>query len=202
MRRPLSFLAPFAVMAVALAAPALAQPGKEGPNPVGASGPVDTEKVKLVYVYGDDPCPQQGSADEIVICAKMPEQERFRIPKELRGDPYAPQNQSWVNRAKSLETVGASGINSCSTAGSGGFTGCFAKLAREAKEERKTLLGSATWKDAVAKEREKRLGTIDTDSEKIEAEAKAAEANAPADEKAAAEARKRLEQQDKQAGNK
>lgn len=202
MRRPLSFLAPFAVMAVALAAPALAQPGKEGPNPVGATGPLDTEKVKLVYVYGDDPCPQQGAADEIVICAKMPEQERYRIPKELRGDPYAPQNLSWANRARSLETVGASGINSCSTAGAGGFTGCFAKLAREAKEERKTLLGSATWKDAVAKEREKRLGTIDADSEKIEAEAKAAEASAPADEKAAAEARKRLEEQDKQAGNK
>lgn len=203
MRRLLPLLAPVAVLAAtALFTPALAQPGKEGPSPVGPSGPVDTEKVKLVYVYGEDPCPVQGTDDEIVICAKMPEQERYRIPKELRGDPFAPQNQSWAQRAKSLETVGASGINSCSTAGAGGFTGCFAKLAREAKEERKTLLGSATWKDAVAKEREKRLGTIDADSEKIEAEAKAAEANAPADAKAAAEARARLEQQEKTTGAK
>lgn len=194
-------LFPLILGAAALATPTLAQPGKEGPNPVGDTGPIDTDKVKLVYVYGDDACPV-AAPDEIQVCAKMPEQERYRIPKELRGDPFAPQNQSWVNRARSLETVGASGINSCSTAGAGGFTGCFAKLAREAREERKTLLGSATWKDAVAAQREKRLGTIDADSEKIEAEAKAAEANAPADEKAAAEARARLEQQDKGAGSK
>jgi hypothetical protein len=191
-----------ALSAVALSALALAQPGKEGPSPVGPAGPVDTEKVKLVYVYGDDPCPEQGSDDEILICAKMPEQERYRIPKELRGDPYAPQNTSWVQRAKSLETVGLSGINSCSTSGAGGFTGCFAKLAREAKEERKTMLGSVTWKDAVAKQREKRLGNLDAESEAVEAKAKVEEANTPAEEKAAAEARARLEQQDKGAGTK
>jgi hypothetical protein len=203
MRRLLPLIAPVMVFsAVALSAPALAQPGKEGPSPVGPAGPVDTEKVKLVYVYGDDPCPEQGSDDEILICAKMPEQERYRIPKELRGDPYAPQNTSWVQRAKSLETVGLSGINSCSTSGAGGFTGCFAKLAREAKEERKTMLGSVTWKDAVAKQREKRLGNLDAESEAVEAKAKVEEANTPADEKAAAEARARLEQQDKGAGTK
>jgi hypothetical protein len=203
MRRLLPLIAPVMVFsAVALSAPALAQPGKEGPSPVGPAGPVDTEKVKLVYVYGDDPCPEQGSDDEILICAKMPEQERYRSPKELRGDPYAPQNTSWVQRAKSLETVGLSGINSCSTSGAGGFTGCFAKLAREAKEERKTMLGSVTWKDAVAKQREKRLGNLDAESEAVEAKAKVEEANTPADEKAAAEARARLEQQDKGAGTK
>lgn len=198
MRRLLPLIAPvMAVSAMALSTPAFAQPGKEGPDPVGASGPIDTEKVKLVYVYGNDPCPAQGATDEILICAKMPEQERYRIPKELRGDPYAPQNTSWVRRARSLETVGLSGINSCSTSGSGGFTGCFAKLAREAKEERKTLLGSVTWKDAVAKQREKRLGNLDAESEAVEAKAKAEEANAPADEKAEAEARARLERESK-----
>lgn len=198
MRRLLPLIA---LGAFALSAPALAQPGKEGPSPVGPAGPVDTEKVKLVYVYGNDPCPPEAD-DEIQICAKMPEQERFRIPKELRGDPFSPQNTSWVQRAKSLETVGLSGINSCSTAGAGGFTGCFAKLAREAKEERKTMLGSVTWKDAVAKQREKRLGNLDAESEAVEAKAKVEEANTPADEKAAAEARARLEQQDKSTGSK
>jgi hypothetical protein len=169
--------------------------------PIVVFSPVDTEKVKLIYAYGNDPCPQE-AADEIQICVKMPEQERYRIPKELRGDPYSPQNTSWVQRAKSLETVGLSGINSCSTAGSGGFTGCFAKLAREAKEERQTLLGSVTWKDAVAKQRQKRLGNLDAESEAVEAKAKTEEANTPADEKAAAEARARLEQQDKSTGTK
>jgi hypothetical protein len=191
----------FVLAAAALPASAMAQPGKDGPNPVGPSGPLDTEKVKMVYVYGEDPCPAS-AADEIQICARLPDTERYRIPKELRGDPLAPQNQSWAVRAKSLETVGASGINSCSTAGAGGWTGCFQKLAREAKEERKTMLGTATWADAVQKERDKRLGTIDADSAKIEAEAKAAEANKAADDKAAAEARARLEQQDKSAGTK
>ncbi len=123
MRRILPLIA---LGAFALSAPALAQPGKEGPSPIGPAGPVDTEKVKLVYVYGDDPCPPEAD-DEIQICAKMPEQERYRIPKELRGDPFSPQNTSWVQRARSLETVGLSGINSCSTSGAGGFTGCFAQ---------------------------------------------------------------------------
>lgn len=203
MRRLLPLIAPIMVFsAVALSAPAFAQPGKEGPSPIGPSGPIDTEKVKLVYVYGDDPCPAQGADDEILICAKMPEQERFRIPKELRGDPYSPQNTSWVQRARTLETVGLNGINSCSTIGAGGATGCFAKLARQAKEERQTLLGSATWKDAVAKQREKRLGNLDAESEAVEAKAKAEEANAPADEKAAAEARARLEREGKGDGAK
>jgi hypothetical protein len=187
--------------AVALSAPALAQPGKEGPSPVGPAGPVDTEKVKLIYAYGDDPCPQE-AADEIQVCVKMPEQDRYRIPKEFRGDPYAPQNASWAQRAKSLETVGLNGVNSCSTVGPNGFTGCFAKLAREAKEERKTLLGNVTWRDALAKAREKRLGNLDAESEAVEAKAKVEEANTPAEEKAAAEARARLEQQDKGAGTK
>ncbi len=81
--------------------------------------------------------------------------------------------------------------------GAGGWTGCFAKLARAAKEERKTQLGSVTWSDAVAKARAERLGNIDPDSEKIEAEAKADEASKPADDQAAADARARLEAQEK-----
>ncbi len=155
--------------------------------------------MKLVYVYGDDPCPAASKdPDEIVICAKLPDNERYRIPKELRDDPLAPENQAWANRARALETVGASGINTCSTVGTGGFTGCFTKLAREAREERRTMMGSATWADAVEAERAKRLGNLDADSEVIEQQAKVDEANVDADAKAAAEARARLEQQDKQ----
>lgn len=185
--------------AAALSAPAFAQPGRPGPDPVGPAGPLDTEKVKLVYVYGDDPCPTvSADPDEILICAKLPDNERYRIPKELRDDPLAPENQAWGNRARALETVGATGINSCSTAGAGGFTGCFTKLAREAREERKTMMGSATWADAVEAERQKRLGNLDAESEAVEQQAQVDEANAPADAKAAADARARLEQQDKQ----
>ena len=195
----LSFLA---LSAATVSAPAFAQPGREGPSPVGEAGPLDTEKVKLVYVYGDDPCPPSEGDDVIQICAKLPDNERYRIPKELRTDPNSPAVQAWANRARALETVGATGINSCSTAGAGGFTGCFAKLAREAKEERRTMLGSATWSDAVAAERNKRLGNLDAESAAIEQQAQSDEANAGADAKAAADARARLEQADKQQGPK
>lgn len=148
--------------------PALAQSGA-------AVGPQDTEKVKQVFVYGEDPCPK-GEGDEIVVCARLPDNDRYRIPKELRADPNAPVNQAWANRARSFETVGAAGINSCSPVGAGGMTGCFNQLARAAKEERQKLLGEGSWADAVAAEREKRLGNLDAESEEIEARVKAEEA--------------------------
>lgn len=195
------FIAPALLPALALGAfafgtPAfaqpVAQPADNAANPVGATGPQDTEKVKQVFVYGDDPCPTS-SGSEIVVCARMPDNDRYRIPKTLRDNPDAPANQSWVNRARSIEYVGASGVNSCSPTGGGGFTGCFAKIAKEAKEERKTMLGSASWADAVAAARAKRLAKIDPDSERIEAEAKAREAEAAERAKQEAAARAQLE---------
>ena len=139
-----------------------------------AVGPEDTEKVKQVFVYGEDPCPPS-EGDEIVVCARMPDGDRYRIPKELRTDPNSPAVQSWANRARTLETVGASGINSCSPSGAGGFTGCFVQMANAAREERQKMLGSGTWADAVSKAREERLGNLDAESEQIEAEVRARE---------------------------
>lgn len=162
-------------------------------QPGAAVGPSDNEKVKQVFVYGSDPCPAS-SGDEIVVCARMPDNERYRIPKELRTDPNSAAVQSWANRARSIEYVGAEGINSCSPTGAGGVTGCFAQIAREAKEERQKMLGSASWADAVAKAREERLGNLDVESAQIEAKAKAEEEEA-AQRKAAQEAREKAVQQ-------
>ena len=161
--------------------------------PASGVGPTDTEKVKQVFVYGDDPCPPS-VGDEIVVCARMPNNERYRIPQELRTDPNSAAVQSWVNRATAIESVGAAGINSCSPTGAGGFTGCFAQIAREAKEERQKMLGSASWADAVAKAREERLGNLDAESAQIEAQAKAEEEEA-ARHKAAQEAAEKAAQQ-------
>jgi hypothetical protein len=169
--------APFFALALAgtlLAAPAFAQ---QAGVPVSGVGPTDTEKVKQVFVYGNDPCPA-GTSDEIVVCARMPDNERYRIPKDLRTDPNDPRVQSWANRARSLETAGAEGTNSCSPTGAGGFTGCFQQLAKAAREERRTMMGSATWADAVEKARNERLGNLDAESEEIEKQAKADEAEA------------------------
>jgi hypothetical protein len=167
-------------MALALAAApvaALAQSGPAVPPP--APSPAQTvvsgsEKLNLVIVYGDDPCPRSDTGD-IVVCGRKDEKERYRIPEPLRGDPNAPANQAWGQQFKALEYVGKTGTDSCSPVGGGGFTGCFQKLARAAKAE-KQQNDNASWGDLVAAERARRLSTIDAESDKIEAQAKAEEA--------------------------
>ncbi len=90
---------------------------------------------RVLVIYGDDKCPSSGG-EEIVVCARKPESERYRIPEELRSAGSSlPGN--WRDQAKSLEYVGQSGIESCSPVGSGGASGCFVKLARQARAERK-----------------------------------------------------------------
>jgi hypothetical protein len=91
---------------------------------------------KVLVVYGIDPCPTS-NGEELVVCARKPESERYRIPEELRESAKTPAAPNWAERAKNLEYVGSSGTNSCSPDGSGGWTGCWAKLMREARAERK-----------------------------------------------------------------
>ena len=42
-------------------------------------------RIRGVVVYGDDPCPQS-TADEVVVCARRPDDERYRIPAEPEPD--------------------------------------------------------------------------------------------------------------------
>ena len=103
-----------------------------GPAPAQAG-----ERITRVIVYGADACPR-GTGDEVVICGRRPENQRFRIPEELRDDAGTdPESESWAARATSLEYVGRTGPQSCSTVGPGGFTGCWAELMRAAREERR-----------------------------------------------------------------
>ena len=51
-----------------------------------ADGDDDTPRRTEVTVYGDDPCPT-GTEGEIIVCAREPEEERYRIPKKLREKP-------------------------------------------------------------------------------------------------------------------
>ena len=96
------------------------------------------DRVSRVIVYGNDPCPRGDG--EVVICGRRAERDRYRIPQELRDDAASPdpENESWAVRAQSLEYVGRTGIQSCSTVGPGGFTGCWAELMRAARAERRT----------------------------------------------------------------
>lgn len=110
-----------AAMAAALtAAPALAQ-----------SDP------KVLIIYGNDKCPTS-NGEEIVVCSRKPEGERYRIPEELREGAKTPAGPNWTDRAMNLEYVGRSGTSTCAPGGGGGdWTGCWSKLMREAKAERK-----------------------------------------------------------------
>ena len=93
------------------------------------------ERIRQVIVFGRDACPRSRGGD-IVICARRPESERYRLPKSVRGPGPGPRSTSWAARARSLEYVGRTGIQSCSTVGPGGSTGCWEQMMRAARDER------------------------------------------------------------------
>lgn len=123
MRRSAALLAPLALLLGGAPAPTLAQ-----------------QADRVLIVYGNDKCPES-EGENIVVCARKPEAERFRIPEELRHSPGPPD---WRDRAKSLEYVGRSGTSSCSAAGTGGWTGCWSSLMSQARAERKEDKDAAT----------------------------------------------------------
>ena len=92
--------------------------------------------VAEIIVFGTDPCPRS-TDDQVVVCARKPESERYRIPEPLRSTGSPQARQAWANKARLLETVGATGVNSCSPVGPGGFTGCLTRVIREAREDRR-----------------------------------------------------------------
>ena len=89
-----------------------------------------------VVVFGTDPCPRS-SDDQIVVCRRMDEKMRYRMPEAYRPHGTYQENQSWAQRSKSLETVGRTGPNTCSPVGPGGYTGCLIQQIQTAKGERK-----------------------------------------------------------------
>lgn len=109
------------------------------PAPAAAQG-AQQERVRRLIVYGRDPCPRAASGEEIVVCARRPETERYRIPRELRDDVADPdpESVSWAARAEALEYIGRTGIQSCSTVGPGGASGCWNELVRAWRRERAT----------------------------------------------------------------
>lgn len=148
----------FAATALTLAAPAIAQESS-------ANQPGD-EKINQLIIYGDDECPQS-TGDEIVVCARMDEAARYRIPSSLRGDPNDPRNQATSERIKAYEYVGASGTMSCSPSGAGGFTGCGLREIDRAYAEKAQDPGLVFGR-LIAAEREKRMAGIDAEAAAVE----------------------------------
>ena len=90
---------------------------------------------RVLIIYGKDPCPQS-NGEEIVVCQRLDERERYRIPEGLRDSTPSPRNERWADRARSLEYVGASGTGTCSNSGQGSWTGCWSQLMKQAKADR------------------------------------------------------------------
>jgi hypothetical protein len=116
--------APVAVAAIVLgfaAAPALAQTATN-------------DRVNEIIVYGTDPCPRS-TDDEVVVCKRVGEEERYRIPERLREGGTLQERTAWAKKVRSIERVGRTGPQSCSPVGPAGYTGCMEQMIRDAREE-------------------------------------------------------------------
>ena len=144
------------------------------------------DKINQVIVYGNDAC-EPSSADEIVVCNRLPEGDRFRVPQLFRGgDPLDPRNQAWLNRVTAMERVGRFGTDSCSPVGLGGFTGCTQALVSGAKAEQQAA-DKTDWQAMIADERAKRVAGFDAASDEVEAAVIAEERALAERQKAAAD---------------
>jgi len=126
-------------LTLAAASLALALPAALAPLPALAQN----GRISEIIVYGTDPCPRS-TDDEVVVCARKPEAERYRIPEKLREGGSLQSRQSWANRAIAFETYGRTGINSCSPVGPAGFTGCTQQLINQAFKERREEAEAST----------------------------------------------------------
>jgi hypothetical protein len=141
---------------------------RTGAATAGAGDP----KINQLIVYGDDPCPPS-TEDTITVCARRGEDDRFRVPENLRNSED-PRNNSWTNQAIELSYVGRTGPQSCTPVGPGGVTGCFQQFANQYRAER----GGGdivNWNRLIEAARQERLGRIDEQAEEEERRAQGVE---------------------------
>lgn len=139
-------------IALALAAAPLPATAQEtAPPPAGdtaATTAIENYRRVTVVVYGDDPCPAAQSPDEIVVCARRPEEERFRLrtvqPVPGATVPTERTEQGGVGRTLGTDDVRLAGGNgTCTTVGPGGLTGCNKGI---------NLLGLGEWLNSLITE--------------------------------------------------
>ena len=94
------------------------------------SGP----RLAEIIVFGNDPCPRS-TDDEVVVCTRVDDRYRYRMPEAYRPSGTYQQRQAWANKARSIERVGRTGIQSCSPVGPAGYTGCMEQMINDAREE-------------------------------------------------------------------
>jgi hypothetical protein len=123
-RQVTKLAAPFAAMAVVAGLAVSPQ----------AASAQTSDRVNEIVVFGTDPCPRS-TDDDVVVCYRVPERERYRIPERLREGGSLQERTAWASKARSIERAGRTGIQSCSPVGPAGYTGCMEQMVRGAREE-------------------------------------------------------------------
>jgi hypothetical protein len=108
-----------------------AAPKPQGPGEVSRNAPVNG----VLVLFGNQQCPTDAQGNEVVVCTRRGAEEQYRIPKEMRDFKVTPQNEAWAQRLQPVMAAGDTGVNSCSTVGPGGQTGCFLKQAQADRQE-------------------------------------------------------------------
>lgn len=126
-----------------------------------ASAQSANEKINMVIAYNESECPV-AQPGEVVVCEILVEEERYRIPSNLRYSDN-PANQSLARQVDQIKYVGDFGAMSCSPAGAGGFTGCTQKFVEAWAKDRDEAEG-VRFGQLIEKARADRLSTIDEDA--------------------------------------
>jgi len=103
-------------------------------QPVSAQTTPNSDRVNEIIVFGTDPCPR-ATDDAVVVCKRVGEEERYRIPERLREGGTLQERTAWAKKVRSIERVGRTGPQSCSPVGPAGYTGCMEQMIRDAREE-------------------------------------------------------------------
>lgn len=120
---------------LALAAGAAATTGLAG---LAAPAAAQAASQRVLLIYGNDKCPTDRNGAEIVVCRRLPEADRYRIPEGLRETPMTGANERWASRATDLAaTTGKSGPGNCTPSGNGDWAGCWQRDMDTARAERK-----------------------------------------------------------------
>ena len=112
------------------------------PASVAAQPAPPPQRILNLTVYGEDPCPKS-EGDEIVVCARRPESERYRIPKKLREKPAVAGGPGWGSQVATMEQVQRNTTPmGCSPIG-GANTGCYAQMMAQWFAERRRMQSQA-----------------------------------------------------------
>jgi hypothetical protein len=109
-----------------------------------ATTPGSGDRIAEIIVYGTDPCPRS-TDDEVVVCARKPESERYRIPERLRSGGAIQSRQAWAARARTFEVMTPTGrVSSCDAVGPSGQLGCLERAIEQARAEQREADQGAT----------------------------------------------------------